>query len=378
MPGNVVDGGTVSSNNKENANELVLQRPPQGDVMRFQKQTTPPPYLNRRDQYRMLGMVLLLMFVVVAIDFTARPENWAWFFNVAGTEEEGEKYEELTLDGLDFRVKENGEPLPLETFIAQVPREEVEERLNPEMPAIDRIPADLLQDVDDRQVGLLRSEQAALAAVLERVRSLTDEELRQAARDDVGFRALNTDSADYRGELMRIDGLLWRYAPFPFGDRDDPEDDLAQAWMFTSDSGNHPWFVLLTDPPPGLEFGDQLDRPVSVAGYYFRQFGYPTETGVTLAPMLIARTLQVRPTQAAQQQRTENISYYVVGFLGIVGVLFGTMIWWFVRSDRKFARSRLAEIAESRLDAPPEAVADLNKLEAVDPLDVLRDREEET
>jgi hypothetical protein len=344
--------------------------------MRFQNQTDPPPYLNRRDQYRLLGMVLLLLFVVIAIDYAARPQNWEWFTELgeeAVEEEEGE-FREIPLRDLDFQVMENGEPLPLDQFIA-VPEDapDQEEAADDESEPVEQIPEDLLQRVQDRQVGLLRSEQGALSTVLERVERASSEDLLLSARSDVGYRVLNTDSAAYRGQLIRIEGTLWRVAPFPIGEGDQRRE-LVQAWMFTPDSGNHPWMVLLAEKPANIEYGDQIDRQVIVAGYYFKQYGYPTETGVTIAPMLIARTLHVRPIRTTHAPRTENLSYYVAAVLGILAVLFGLMIWWFAASDRKFAKSRLAEIADSRLDAPPEVVASLNELQATDPIEALQER----
>lgn len=342
--------------------------------MRFQKQSNPPPYLNRRDQYRLLGMVLLLLFVVIAIDYAARPQNWEWFTQLDEEVEQVDgEYQEIPLKELDFGVVEDGEPLPLDQFIA-VPEEAPAREESGEMAEpVDHIPEDLLRRVQDRQVGLLRIEKEALSAVLERVERASPEDLLLSARSDVGYRVLNSDSAAYRGQLIRIEGTLWRLAPFPVGEGE-TRRELAQAWMFTPDSGNHPWKVLLAEKPAHVEYGDQIDRQVTVAGYYFKQYGYPTETGVTIAPMLIARTLHVRPMRTTHAPRTENLSYYVATVLGILAVLFGLMIWWFAASDRKFARSRLAEIAESRLDAPPEVVASLNDLQATDPIKALQEQ----
>ena len=47
--------------------------------MRFDKNRKPPPYLSRREQWRMLGLVAALCLVLVAIQWAANPDNWRWF-----------------------------------------------------------------------------------------------------------------------------------------------------------------------------------------------------------------------------------------------------------------------------------------------------------
>lgn len=350
--------------------------------MHFEKHSRPTPYLNRRDQYRMLGMLALLMLIVVAIDTTRKPENWHWFFLLGGDarREQDQELRELRLDDIDYQIKPN-ENLAAETFIAVAENaDSPSPSSRPDLPAsadenLEQIPTDLLDGVSDQRLGLLRAEEGALQAILERVRSHSPESFLNAARHDVGYRVVNVEPEKYRGRLLYLEGTLWRLAPFPFGDPGSREDDLYQAWVFTSDSGSNPWMVLLPSQPSGIEAGDKLDRPVKVAGYFFKRYGYATEHGPYVAPMLIAGTLHVPPPLPPPRLQTENITFYVVGFLGTIAALFGVMILWFVRSDRKFDRSHLAEIAESRLDAPPEVVAGLNQLPAVDPKEVLRDIE---
>src|SRR6056297_1575133 len=46
--------------------------------MRFDQPQQPAPYLNRRDQWRLLSMVAVLCFVVIAILWAAQAKNWYW------------------------------------------------------------------------------------------------------------------------------------------------------------------------------------------------------------------------------------------------------------------------------------------------------------
>lgn len=332
--------------------------------MRFQRDSAPTPYLNRKDQYRMLGLLGMLFLVVLAIDFARRPENWAWMFP---DEQQQQELRELSLDDLDFNVlePENGNLAP-DTFRA-VPNDERPLNLTDLGLNVAQIPPELLEEVQDRRVGLLRSEAEAMTRVLNRVRTLSQTELEEAAASDIGFRVVFTDAEQHRGRLIRLDALLWRLQPYPHGDPETTEDDLWQAWMFTSDSGKNPWVAFLAEKPDELEIGEGINRPVQVVGYFFKNYGYATNEGLHIAPMLIAKSLKLQPLPELADNTTENLSLYVFTFLMTIGMLFGLMIWWFVRSDRKFDRSRLAQIADERHPVSPELIAELSKHAPFDP-----------
>ncbi len=285
----------------------------------------------------MLGLVGMLMLIVISIDFTRKPENWRWFFSL-GEEPVEVELKELSLDDLDFQVKEpNRGTLPPDTFVAVA--EEPTIHLDELGFDIKQIPSELLENVQDKRVGLLRSEQDAMDRVLKRVQALKQEELLEAADPEIGFRVVFTDSDKYRGRLIDVEGTLWRLQPYPFGETETTEDDLWQAWFFSSDSGKNPWVVFLSEKPDGVEIGEGIDRQIRVAGYFFKNYGYATEQGLHIAPMLIAKTFQLKPLPPLTDSTTENLSLYVFVFLLSIGALFGVMIWWFVRSDKKFDNS---------------------------------------
>lgn len=309
----------------------------------------------------------MLLLIALAIDFTRKPENWRWFFSVGNEQPAELELKELSLDDLDFRVPdpEHG-TLPPDTFLA----------VTDPAPTIDldqlgldikQIPPELLEGVQDKRVGLLRSEEAAMERVLKRVRAITTTELETAADGDIGYRVVYTDSEQFRGKLVKLEGTLWRFQKIPFGDPETTEDDLWQAWMFSSDSGNNPWVVFMVDKPDEIEVGEAINREVRVAGYFFKNYGYATEEGLHIAPMLISKTMKVLPLPPPVDTKTEDLSLYVFLFLMTIGLLFALMVWWFARSDRKFEKSHLAELAEARHDLTTNFVASLNDQEPNNP-----------
>lgn len=313
-----------------------------------------------------MGLCGMLLLIVISIDFTSRAENWAWFFSV-GQDADVTDLKELDLEELDFRIDDPDQtPLAQDEF--RVPQEAAPE---PEADNIQldvsQIPKELLEEVQDRRVGLLRTEEPAMDVVLKRVQVLSEEELEAAAVENPGFRVVFTDSDIHRGQLIRVDGTLWRLQRYPYGDPATEDDDLWQAWLFTADSANNPWVVFLTEKPESLSPAEQIDQPVAVVGYFFKNYGYATELGLHIAPMLIAKTMKLVEVQQASEDQEDNLGRYIFGFLIAIGLLFGIMIWRFTVSDRRFQSGRLAKIAESSHDATPESIAALDSIETHDP-----------
>lgn len=336
--------------------------------MRLQKPTTPPPWLNRRDQYRMLGMLTMLLLIMLAIDVARKPENWNWFFALSGQPQDAGG---LHSEGIDFRIKEP-ETLPSDTLLSPAPPDEQNPGIPEEAADLRQLPRSWFSAVEDQRLGRMRNDDIAVERVLQRLNMYSQDQLLQAGERDVGYRVVNVEPQLHRGELLYLTGTLWRFGPYPFGERNNPHDDLYQAWILTEDSGNDPWLVLLAERPPGLEFGNAIDRPVTLAGYFIKRYGYPTQAGFHVAPMLVAKTLSLPPTLAVQKQQTNDVTYYAVAILSGVALFFAAVISWFLLSDRKFKRSHLAQIAERRRDAPPDAVASLRGLTAVDPTETFR------
>ena len=320
----------------------------------------------------MLMMVALLAMVTVGIQLAANPANWRWFFMLGG---EGENASDVDLREIDFRVRDESEDLELKpgTFISSVRTVETGVETEQEAGAW-QIPRPLLDEIEDQRVGILRKEQPAFDAMLDRLDDLTSEELRKASASDIGYRVVNVEPEQYRGRLVTLTGTARRSRVFRAGDDDTPK--LFDTWLFTEDSGNNPWVVVSPELPPELPVGENLEVQVEVTGYFFKRYGYATAYGLHVAPMLIARTLQVAP-KPITQQRTEDLTIYVVGLLGGLIALFGALAVAFWFSDRKFAKGRTAEIAARGVEADLDALEALKQAPLHDPSKVALSSESE-
>ncbi|MCA9043294.1 MAG: hypothetical protein KDA69_03180 [Planctomycetaceae bacterium] len=340
--------------------------------MRFQSTAKKPPYLNRGDQFRLLALFAMLFIVVLAFRKAADPNTWRWLLpgdedQVADTIDTGD------LRDISYVVVDKNEHLDLDEFIASseggansggAPEEKFNLLLDPHV----------FDEVKDQTVGWRsRAEVAALHVVLEKVRQLDNKAMTAAANKGVGFRQINQEPEKFRGELVRIKGVLWRLDEFQQDGEPVEDSPVYNGWMFTDDSGNKPWMVLCTELPSELPLGDKLDRPVAVTGYFFKRYGYET-TGsqLNVAPLLVAKTFELQAVPAEQlEERTDNATLTVFLVLLVSLLLLGLILFGFIRSDRKFAGSRLAELAKPNQNATLSSEV-LDGMELTHPSDALR------
>ena len=221
--------------------------------------------------------MLLLGFVLLAMQWAAQGKNWVW---LTGANHEAGSQPELTR--LDFRVKP--QPVPSET-----PRA----RSTSAIPSSDnansseRLPPEWLATMQDGSLGLTLSEQNGLDSVIRHVRS----EATGPVAGRVGFVALNEHPEQYRGRLLEFRGTLWKLRLLSAPSPAPPGEAVYEAWLYTPDAGNHPTRVLFTDLPSTLKPGERLNQPVQFSGYFLKRYGYETAGGTHLAPLFVSKTL---------------------------------------------------------------------------------------
>lgn len=337
--------------------------------MKFQSNRKTPPFLNRRDQYRLLAMVAALCLVMVAVQWAARPSSWYWLLPPQPqAENPTESFEEI-----DFRVRNTPRSSLLPgTFRAVIATEQSESDTHSPAATLETIsvdiPADLLEPIEDNTLGLRRKEAAALETMLSRLQTLPAETIARHAREDVAFTVLMLHPGEYRGTLLTVQGELRQLneiaAPEGAG-----IDTLYEGWILTRDSGTNPYRIVSVHIPENLPLGQTLDPPVPVrvTGYFLKRYGYASRGGQHVAPMLVARSLQVIPRPTAIAAEGTEFRTAILILIGVV--LAGVLILgaWFFVSDRRFRRSRLSQLAAARLDATPQDLAALQHIETIDP-----------
>ncbi|RLS55868.1 MAG: hypothetical protein DWH91_08255 [Planctomycetota bacterium] len=302
--------------------------------MRFGRPPHSQAVLRPASQRQLFKLVALLGFVVMAIQWAAREENWQWMTGF----DQPLPPPEIPLQELNFRVHPDAPP-PTEPALEMAAPRSSHYHAGAAPPFLTSsettLPPGLLEGMDDRRLGLLRSERAQIDVILERVRHLTDHQLATAADRNIGFIPLNDRPGDYRGRLLHFDGILWRLSKFHEGAAETPNDDLYEAWLYTPDAGNNPTRVLCTQIDPPLRIGDQVDQPVSFDGYFVKRYGYATETGMHVAPLFVAKAVHGRTGHTPPSQAVKSSEYQWITITGVMAVA-GVVIFRLYRQFQQY------------------------------------------
>ncbi len=345
-------------------------------LMRFHHRNSPSRFMNRRDRRRVFMMVALLGGVIITYQQAKDPDNYRWFTELSGVDNQAPPPD---LRELDFRVRpERGPRTPdeLRVELAAAPIDAQSADAGLDSADID-IPAEVLQPIEDNRMGALRREQAALEFTLDRARTLPQQQLNDAAERDVAFTVLMVRPDDYRGRPVHLRGVLRQLKRLERPGMGDDDPPVYEAWMIPRDAGNNPVRILLTDLTPGIEPGTELSSEVEVAAWFFKRYGYVSEGGEHVAPMLIGKSLELIPVRPLPnpERVSHDLGRFALGFFLVMSCVFGLIVWRFAASDRRFRRSRMQELADARLAARHEDLAALQNVDIIDPNNMFADLE---
>ena len=256
--------------------------------MRRGRPSPSDPLRSKRSPWRLWRTALLLGVVLIGWQWTSEKGNRG-----GGSRSEPGADSLPSLSQLDFEVQPDGAS-PTLTRDESPPASPA----SPGEPtdSANRLPPAWLVMMQDARLGLTPSEQIGLDRVLQYVRSHTAAQLHTAATRGVGFVSLHQHPEQYRGQLLEIEGTLWNLSLLTSGAPTRPGEELYEAWLYTPHAENHPTRVLFTDLPATLKPGERLNQPVQCAGYFIKRYGYKTPRGTHIAPLFVARTLQLIPS----------------------------------------------------------------------------------
>jgi hypothetical protein len=167
-----------------------------------------------------------------------------------------------------------------------------------------------------------------------------DASFRAAAQKDLTFaHLLSPEAFKYRGDVVQIEGRLKRVRDIrpTAGLEADGVQHLYEAWIFSEIHREHAWCVLFTELPATIPVAEDLDRPVTFAGYFYKVYRYPTPDGTRRSPLLVGRTIapqaQVATAPGVWELSSRTIPWLmgsvVVGIIALAGLAI-----WFRRTDR--------------------------------------------
>lgn len=210
-----------------------------------------------------------------------------------------------------------------------------------------------------------RDEANAFDYTVKFARDVSIDDLRQSARRDVTFaQMLGPDAANYRGEVVHVEGRLKRIRDIGPTSAMKAEgiEHLYEGWIFSEIYREYAYCVLFTELPSGLQVAEQLDRRVTFDGFFFKIYRFGAGDGVRKAPLLIGRTLSVLsvPTKTSLLDEMSLALPYVLTVLAVVVGLGGGVVLWLRASDHR-TRAKIDQARGKNQEIPtPDVFHDPN------------------
>ena len=340
--------------------------------MRFGDDPKPVPYLNRKDQRRLLAMVGVLCLVVFGVTWAARPESWYWLVppdnetaqnNPARNETVSPKTSKKhSVDvGAISTDPSRQDPLSQKTdadkkIVAEAvgkpaPKGKSESKSGSTSTATADLPAKWLEVINDQVMGLRANESDTYYRVLAHISRLDDRFLKKHTRKDVLYVNLLRNPDLYRGKLITIHGTARRITEMQVGKNKYGVKKTYEAWVLTPDSGNDPIRLVTTQIDSRLPLGEKVAVEIEATGYFLKLYSYASQSGQHQAPLILAARIEPYVVKTSVPNGTGLEPYIVVFalFIGCSTIIAATV---YARGDRKFKQKLKTDFPD--LDVPPE------------------------
>ena len=206
-----------------------------------------------------------------------------------------------------------------------------------------RIDKRYLDVVKDNTIGVRRDEAEVFYWLLDHARRVPALSLQRASDHEVQYINLMTEPDRYRGEPVTIEGDLFRLYEFEAGRNQYGVTKVYEGWVFTGDSSHHPYRIVCTSLPNGIEPGENLRMPVRITGYFFKREGYRSNGGVHIAPTLLAKRVNINPMPNGIPL-TSGILPYMTGAIMAFGLALLVTVVGFAIGDGRASRNEIQRL----------------------------------
>jgi len=285
--------------------------------------------MQRREQRRLVGLLLAMGLVVVALPWMANPANWNWI------ERMSQRGEAATAP--DTSMAPPASELAAETVLVRV---EEEPRAAPRDGAEGNwreIDPEVWKEVRDDVA--FRSEELPLFWDL--MAGLSREKPSDLAREaeEVTFAQLFQLPQEYRGKLIEVRGRARRAVRVRAAANDAGIGSYHQLWMQTSDNPSSPLVVFAAELPPGFPEGMEIStEELTIPGVFFKRWPYNAQDGLRTAPAMVAGSFDWSPPApgalAQRQAAAEGPSIWQgVAWGGVICAVVVGYVWWRTRRE---------------------------------------------
>jgi len=310
-------------------------------VLDFRRSNAPRPGLTGRQQKLALVVVIL-----VGILFGVSQDWTGWARRMGAPSDPSAEQRGAPIDTRAPTRTTDGE-IP-GTFFSPLEEPSSDEPAPPSRYFPGVMPSYLASVRDD--TVFLHSEKDAWFNLLNILDKTELKKLKEASTGRVTFVQLYRQSADYRGELVTLRGVMrWAHRVTA------PKNDYGikhyyQAWITPADSPDNVEVVYCLRLPPKFPTGMNLSVPVEVTGFYFKRWIYRAKDTLRTTPVVLAQTVerQERLEFARTSDESFGMVLAVVAGTALGGILLAVLL---VRQTAR-PRRKKADVEGSKMSGP--------------------------
>jgi hypothetical protein len=333
--------------------------PLEATVADFRQHTAVPNYLGRREQRRLLVMILLLGLVFYLMYQARQPSTWYWMW---GGEHAAVNWDNLSPEAdqvaaIDTRLPLDDARGMAGAFTAQPPKPVPEGEY---FPGVD---PELLAEVRDDTV-FRGAEHQVFFHLLNVLKESDPAELIAASRGNTAFVQLYQQPDHYRGKLVTVRGTLVRSFLLPAPKNDHGIKEYYQTWVRPHDNLANPLVIYTLEMPEGLPSGMNLSEQIECTGFFYKRWAYKAADTIRTAPLLLVRTVEwKRPVVPPGEPITANsVAIVVCAGLALGGLILYTALsrrrapevaWFKSRPGSTDATRRRLKALEDVEQSPP-------------------------
>jgi len=208
----------------------------------------------------------------------------------------------------------------------------------------------LLENVEDNAL-FLKSEEEAWLAVLDAANKQSSKELANASIGQLAYAQLIEQPKVYRGKVVTLQGTVLREEELAPVKNELGIETFHRLVINPAGGGQWPFVVYALALSEEFPRGEPLREPVTVHGYFFKNWSYPHEEGYGLAPIVVANSIEWQPRSVASSS-TENLKgglppWWAIAGVGAAALGLVSFLAWNTRRVSTAGKAREAATAAS-------------------------------
>jgi hypothetical protein len=259
-------------------------------VLDFRRGRHPRNYSSRREQWRLLMMVMMLGLVIILAGKARDPRNYEWLV--------GPQNSVVPKGG--SAQKPRPDPAARKRLLAEVDRE-------------------LMETVRDN--APIREYKALyhLFGILAKHDLTTIE---AASAGPVTRSQILEQPKEYRGDLVTVTGIVRRAEELAAAENDAGIKRYYRVVITPHDSPGEIVVVNVLELPDKFPIGDGLAENVELTGFVFKRWSYPAQDRERFAPLLLAKALRWYPrVESAPRPRATIAPVWIVAAAALFAAL---------------------------------------------------------